>query len=312
MRSTTRRMTYAAAIARALGGRKSGAGWVCKCVAHDDRSPSLSICDGKDGRILVKCFSGCDGRNIIDALDRRGLWPERKRKREGNARSKPKPANASRVTHLDADRSAIVRQLWCGTVDPRGTWAEHYLNKRNLRLPGDPEILLRTLRFHPRCPWKRERVPALVCAFEPIDVHVPADPFLDPPVAAIHRIRGRGHDNKKMLGPVRGCAVMISPWWHVGETLHITEGLETALALYNEGAANPEDCHRPIWATGSAGAIRAFPIVDRVRRLVIWTDNDASGVGVSAARECARRWAEAGKRVVVRNPMREGADYADR
>jgi len=37
-------------IARALGGRKVGAGWTARCPAHDDWNPSLSIRDveGKD------------------------------------------------------------------------------------------------------------------------------------------------------------------------------------------------------------------------------------------------------------------------
>ena len=35
--------------------------------------------------------------------------------------------------------------------------------------------------------------------------------------------------------PDGGKAIMLSPWWHVDETLHVCEGLETALALY--GAA---------------------------------------------------------------------------
>ena len=35
-------------IAKALGGRKAGGGWVARCPAHDDRVPSLSISDADD------------------------------------------------------------------------------------------------------------------------------------------------------------------------------------------------------------------------------------------------------------------------
>jgi hypothetical protein len=42
-------------IAKALGGRKSGGGWMARCPAHDDREPSLSIRDESDGRVLVRC-----------------------------------------------------------------------------------------------------------------------------------------------------------------------------------------------------------------------------------------------------------------
>lgn len=66
----------AEAIAHELHGRRSGVGWVARCPAHDDRTPSLSI-DERDGKILIHCFSGCEQRAVIAALTARGLWPER-------------------------------------------------------------------------------------------------------------------------------------------------------------------------------------------------------------------------------------------
>jgi hypothetical protein len=66
-------------IARELHGRRSGAGWVARCPAHDDRSPSLSIRDD-GGRVLAHCFSGCSQSDVIEALRSRGLWPERERR----------------------------------------------------------------------------------------------------------------------------------------------------------------------------------------------------------------------------------------
>lgn len=44
--------------------RKGGAGWCCKCPAHDDQNPSLSIHAGDDGRALVNCHAGC----TVDAV----------------------------------------------------------------------------------------------------------------------------------------------------------------------------------------------------------------------------------------------------
>ncbi len=64
----------AEALAIALGGRQQGDGWISRCPAHDDRTPSLSIHD-RDGRILVHCHAGCDQDAVIEALRRRGLWP---------------------------------------------------------------------------------------------------------------------------------------------------------------------------------------------------------------------------------------------
>ena len=62
------------AIAKALGGRKAGAAWMARCPAHDDRAPSLSIADARDGKVLVRCHAGCDQRDVIAALRARGAW----------------------------------------------------------------------------------------------------------------------------------------------------------------------------------------------------------------------------------------------
>jgi hypothetical protein len=38
------------------------------CPAHEDEKPSLSIGIGREGRILLKCFAGCDVKEIVKAL----------------------------------------------------------------------------------------------------------------------------------------------------------------------------------------------------------------------------------------------------
>ncbi len=65
-------------IARSLGGRRSGSGYVCRCPSHQDKSPSLSVTE-KGGKVLAHCFGGCSQTDVIDALRSRGLWPERER-----------------------------------------------------------------------------------------------------------------------------------------------------------------------------------------------------------------------------------------
>ena len=39
-----------------------------RCPAHDDATPSLSIREGNDGRVLVKCHAGCQIADIVAAL----------------------------------------------------------------------------------------------------------------------------------------------------------------------------------------------------------------------------------------------------
>jgi CHC2 zinc finger len=55
-------------VAERLHARRSGAGWVARCPAHNDRSPSLSISEGRDGRVLLWCFAGCPPESIVTAL----------------------------------------------------------------------------------------------------------------------------------------------------------------------------------------------------------------------------------------------------
>lgn len=66
----------AEAIAQALHGKRAGSGYMVQCVAHEDRTPSLSISDSSDGKVLVKCHAGCRQADVIAELRRRGLWPE--------------------------------------------------------------------------------------------------------------------------------------------------------------------------------------------------------------------------------------------
>lgn len=62
-------------IARALGGKRSGRGWMARCPAHEDRTPSLAISEGNDAQPLVHCFGGCSQDRVISALRELGLWP---------------------------------------------------------------------------------------------------------------------------------------------------------------------------------------------------------------------------------------------
>lgn len=59
-------------LAERLHARRSGAGWIARCPVpghkHDDRKPSLSIGEGNDGRILLKCFAGHTVEEICTAL----------------------------------------------------------------------------------------------------------------------------------------------------------------------------------------------------------------------------------------------------
>lgn len=42
--------------------------WKACCPAHDDKSPSLSIRELDDGRVLLHCFGGCPVENVLSSL----------------------------------------------------------------------------------------------------------------------------------------------------------------------------------------------------------------------------------------------------
>lgn len=48
--------------------RPVGNGWVTRCPGHGDRENSLSVADGEDGRVLVKCVRGSAFEEIVAAL----------------------------------------------------------------------------------------------------------------------------------------------------------------------------------------------------------------------------------------------------
>ena len=47
--------------------RKSGNSWICKCPAHADRNPSLSISEGDKG-IVLHCHAGCQPAAVCGAV----------------------------------------------------------------------------------------------------------------------------------------------------------------------------------------------------------------------------------------------------
>lgn len=71
-------------------------GYMACCPAHDDKNPSMHVNVGDDGRILVKCFSGCSTRDIVSAmgLKMKDLMPAKEKpgKRKPKAKAAAKKA----------------------------------------------------------------------------------------------------------------------------------------------------------------------------------------------------------------------------
>jgi hypothetical protein len=280
-------------IFQALGGHRQGTGFVVHCPVpthgqgRGDRSPSLKIQDG-DERLLVKCHAGCETRDVLAELRRRGLLEDARRDLA------PAPARQARQPPArDADVSRRALAIWHEAQDPRGTIVERYLAGRGLELPI--AVASEVLRFHPRCPWETGAAPAVVALYRDIVTDQPA---------AIHRTALTADGQKlgrKMLGPVAGAAIKLDPDVHVSLGLVIGEGIETCLAARQIG-------FRPVWALGSAGAIGSFPVTPGLEALTILAEHDAANA--KAVRACGERWSAAGREVIVVEPL-SGKDVND-
>lgn len=66
-------------LSRLDGVRGRNGSWSAKCPAHADRSPSLTVKELQDGRILMHCFGGCGTDAVLAALGlgMTDLFPER-------------------------------------------------------------------------------------------------------------------------------------------------------------------------------------------------------------------------------------------
>lgn len=210
------------------------------------------------------------------------------------ASSTAKPETSSRD---DAERIERALAIWSETVPLLGTVAEAYLRHRRIAPPDD----VADLRFHPSCPaGEGRRLPAMVALMRDVQSNEPR---------AIHRTflmpDGTGKDpaGKKMLGRAAGTVIKLCDDADVTLGLGLAEGIENALSLWAYG-------WWPVWAAGSAGAIRTFPVLDGIETLTIFSDADDGGVGIEAARSCAIRWQAAGGSVQVHKPP-AGADWND-
>lgn len=67
--------------------KRHGTAYVACCPAHDDRSPSMSVKEGTDGRILVHCFAGCSHDDIVSAmgLEQKDLFADSRLTSNGRA-----------------------------------------------------------------------------------------------------------------------------------------------------------------------------------------------------------------------------------
>lgn len=113
-------MTIDEIVSRLGKAKKVGDGYKALCPGHDDKSPSLSISLGSDGKILVKCFAGCSTISIVNAigLEMKDLFADSDPPIRGLGSNGSKaPAKATRIVidkvyqYTDADGVVIYENV---------------------------------------------------------------------------------------------------------------------------------------------------------------------------------------------------------
>jgi putative DNA primase/helicase len=274
-------------IANALGGKRSGRQYACRCPAHEDHSPSLIVFDGHSS-VQVRCMAGCHNDEVIAALRKRGIWQSGGRPIEPLAHEPSSQSVMDDVPLLPQTHRELGLDIFSRGDDMRGTLAHRYLDSRNIPIP---KRSFNFMRYVPWCPRGRLRVPALVALMRTVEDDAPA---------AIQRVMLDAEGRKlcaMMLGPSGRAVMKLGAERPPMARLYVCEGLETGLALLGAG-------YRPVWALGSAGAMARFPKIE-VEELVICADNDTAGL--DAAKACRKRYG----RATIWKPHGENLDFAD-
>ena len=250
----------AADVARLLGGRPEGMGFLCRCPVQThgkrrgDLRPSLCVSDGRAG-LVVHCFAGCRPGQIFRALNSFAPGLEAAEKKEN------KPAipyrKATRTT------SELARKLWRSALPVAGTPVETYLRTRGFTSPPPP-----TIRFLPSYRYDRDRrFSCMIAAVQaPSRVLVAVQlTFLDPS----GRSKAGVPSPRRVIGPCGDGLLRTAPAAsHIG----LAEGFESAwgASLLHDGM--------PVWATLGAERFSIVTLPPIVSRVTVFADHDAPGL----------------------------------
>ena len=273
-------------IVERLGGDWQQSGGLCRCPAHDDREPSLSVRPG-ERRLLFHCFAGCETRKVIRALSAlRLLGPGAV---PGGSETAQPPVDPG-----ERHRGAAAR-LWAAALPIAGSPAEAYLRSRGLALAASG------LRYHRRTPYGR----GALAIFRPALLAAVRD---DAGLVAVHRTFLDARSGsladlplpKRALGRLGQGAVRLRP--PEDGTLGWAEGIESAMAATQLTGF-------PCWATLGTERFGRVALPPTVTRLILFLDNDAGGRRAEMLALEAHRGSTL--TVEARYPAAEGADWND-
>ena len=181
-------MTLAEVACRFENARQTSASeWQARCPAHDDRTASLCIGQGDDGKILLKCQANCSTEDVIAArgLAWRDLFPDRDS--NGQAKSNGKRKGKFECAYDYQDENGRLISQAVRFRDPKG------FSQRRPNGDGTWTYSTRGVRLLPY------RLPQLLRAD-------PAEPVLVPEGE-------KDADNLAQLGLVATCNAMGAGKW---------------------------------------------------------------------------------------------------
>lgn len=95
-------MTAENLLSRLEKSRKTGhSTWIACCPAHADKSPSMTIRELEDGRVLLHCFAGCGVESVLGAI---GL--------EFDALFPPRPIDHAKPLRRPFPAADVMEVLW--------------------------------------------------------------------------------------------------------------------------------------------------------------------------------------------------------
>jgi putative DNA primase/helicase len=286
-------VAFAPELVRALGGRWHGRRSTVRCPAHSDRTPSLSISEGDDGRPLVFCHAGCPQAAVIDALRRLGLWSG------PGERVEYRPLDPAVI---DARRQQDAKERQHRLARARAIWRDAARNRcrelvitylRSRQLTIEPPPTMRSGRiWHP---FERCTMPAMVTAIQG------GDGRLQGVSLTFLRPDGRGKADiehpRLTCGELLGGAVRLAP---AGPRLGLAEGLEDALTVQQESGL-------PCWASLGTSNLPKVALPEAVEEVVILADRGQAGE--AAAQAAVEEYVAAERVVRVAWPPADHKDF---
>ena len=243
------------------------------------------INDGKKpGCLLVRCYAGCDPRDVLDELRRRHILDD-------------KPTNDAHVQHLPHHHVEPAHEpnpealaIWRGGQPIAGTIGEKFLRARGITIDLPP-----SLRAGDQAYIDRYHLPAMIAGVQAPDRTVIAvqTTLIDPRGDR----KAQVHLPRKTTGALGWGAVRLAA---ATDRLGLAEGTEKALAAMQLFGV-------PCWSCLGASRMHRVQIPGSVSELHIFGDNDVPG------REAAERtaYANSHRRVVLHFPPDGAKDWDD-